>query len=135
MIMTETSLPFTIESFYRLISEGKLMAAQCKRCGRLLVPPRLMCTDCYSKELEWTRLSGEGKLLTYTVIHVSSKQFESMVPYAVGIIELAEGPKMPGMIRDIEPKKIKIGMKLRVDFDTALPNEWPQWPRYYFKPA
>lgn len=134
-MMTETSLPFTIESFYRLISEGKFMAARCKRCGGLLVPPRLMCTDCYSKELEWTQLNGEGKLLTYTVIHVSTKQFENMVPYAVGIIELAEGPKVPGMVRDIELEKIKIGMKLRVDFDTALPSEWPQWPRYYFKPA
>jgi len=132
--MAETPLPFTIESFYSLIAERKLMAAKCKRCGKLLVPPRPMCTDCYSKDLEWTQLKGEGKLLTYTVIHVSPKQFESMIPYAVGIVQLTEGPQLPGMIRDIEPDKIRVGMKLRVDFDTALPSEWPQWSRYYFKP-
>lgn len=132
--MAETPLPFTIESFYSLIAERKLMAAKCKRCGKLLVPPRPMCTDCYSKDLEWTQLKGEGKLLTYTVIHVSPKQFESMIPYAVGIAQLTEGPQLPGMIRDIKPDKIRVGMKLRVDFDTALPSEWPQWSRYYFKP-
>ncbi len=132
--MAETPLPFTIESFYSLIAERKLMAAKCKRCGNLLVPPRPMCTDCYSKDLEWTQLKGEGKLLTYTVIHVSPKQFESMIPYAVGIVQLTEGPQLPGMIHDIEPEKIRVGMKLRVDFDTALPSEWPQWSRYYFKP-
>jgi len=134
MSMVEAPLPFTIESFYQFIAERKLMAAKCRQCGKLLVPPRLMCTDCYSKDLEWIQLKGEGKLLTYTVIRVSPKQFESMIPYAVGIVKLAEGPQLPGIICNIEPDKIKVGMKLRVDFDTALPSEWPQWPRYYFKP-
>lgn len=134
MSMVEASLPFTIESFYKYVAEGKLMAARCRRCGKLFVPPRPLCTDCYSKDLEWTQLEGEGKLLTYTVIHVSPKQFESMVPYVVGIVQLNEGPQLPGMIRDIEADKIKVGMKLRVDFDTAPSSEWPQWSRYYFKP-
>jgi hypothetical protein len=132
--MAEAPLPFTIESFYKFVSEGKLMAAKCRQCGRLLVPPRPMCTDCYSKDLEWTQLKGEGKLLTYTIIHVSPKQFEGMIPYAVGIVKLAEGPQLPGMIRGIESDKIRVGMKLGVEFDTALPSEWPQWPRYHFKP-
>jgi len=132
--MAEASLPFTIENFYKLIAERKLMAAKCRKCGKLFVPPRPMCTDCYSKDLEWTQLKGEGELLAYTVIHVSPKQFESIVPYAVGIVKLTEGPKLPGMLYDIEPDKISVGMKLKVDFDTALPTEWPRWPRYYFKP-
>jgi hypothetical protein len=132
--LAEASLPFTIESFYKFISERKLMAAKCKRCGKLLVPPRSMCTDCYSKDLEWTQLKGEGELLTYTVIHVSSKQFQGMIPYAVGIVKLTEGPKLPGMIHNIELAKIKVGMNLKVDFDTSSSSEWPQWPRYYFKP-
>ncbi len=131
--MVET-LPFTIESFYKFIAEKRLMGAKCKRCGKLLVPPRPMCTDCYSKALEWIQLNGEGKLLTYTVIHVSPKQFRSMAPYAVGIVKLVEGPQLPGMIHGIDPDKIRVDMKLRVDFDTALASEWPQWPRYYFKP-
>lgn len=132
--MAEAPLPFSIESFYKFISERKLMAAKCRKCGKLLVPPRPVCTDCYSKDLEWTQLKGEGKLLSYTVIHVSPKQFESMIPYVVGIVELTEGPKLPGMLRDVESDKIRVGMKLRVDFDTVLPPEWPQWSRYYFKP-
>ena len=132
--MAEAPLPFSIESFYKFISARKLIAAKCRKCGKLLVPPRPMCTDCYSKDLKWTKLKGEGKLLSYTVIHVSPKQFETMIPYAVGIVQLTEGPQLPGMIRSIEPDKIRVGMKLRVDFDTALPSEWPKWPRYYFKP-
>jgi len=133
--MTETSLPFTIESFYKLIAEKKLVAAKCKQCGKLFLPPRPMCASCHSKDLEWTQLKGEGKLLTYTIIHVAPKQFQSMIPYAVGIVKLNEGPQLPGMIRETKPDEIKLGMKLLIDFDTMLLSEWPQWPRYYFKPV
>lgn len=134
MKMAET-FPFTIEQFYKFVSEKKLMAAKCKKCGTMLLPPRPMCTKCFSSDLEWVELKNKGKLLTYTVIHVSSKQFESLIPYAVGIVKLEDGPKLPGMIQDVEPEKISVGMSLEVDFDTTIPSEWPTWPRYFFKPS
>ena len=132
--MAET-FPFTIEQFYKFVSERKLMATKCRKCGTMLLPPRPMCTKCFSSDLEWVELKNKGKLLTYTVIHVSSKQFESLIPYAVGVVKLKDGPKLPGMIQDVEPEKISVGMSLEVDFDTTIPSEWPTWPRYFFKPS
>ncbi len=129
------AFPFTIEQFYKFASERKLMAAKCKECGTVLLPPRPMCTKCFSSDMEWVELKSKGKLLTYTVIHVSPKQFELLIPYAVGIVELEDGLKLPGMIRGVEPKKISVGMDLKVDFDTTIPSEWPMWPRYFFKPS
>jgi len=126
---------FTIESFYNLVKEGKLMAAKCNRCGTLLLPPRPVCTNCLSEDFEWVELKGKGKLLTYTVIHVAPPQFQSMTPYAVGIVKLEDGPNLPGMIKDIEPEKIKVGMNLKVDFDKSVPSQWPMWPRYFFRPS
>jgi len=132
--MPETHL-FTIESFYHFIKEGKMMAAKCKKCDTLLLPPRPVCTNCFSEDFEWVELKGKGKLLTYTVIHVAPPQYQSMTPYAVGIVKLEDGPNLPGMIRGIEPEKIKIGMDLTIDFDKTLPSQWPLWPRYFFKPS
>jgi uncharacterized OB-fold protein len=67
---------------------------------------------------------------------VAPPQFEQMAPYAVGIIQLENDLKIPGMIRDVERERIKIGMELTMQFDTsAVQSQWPQWPRYYFKPA
>lgn len=132
--MVETS-PFTIEQFYKFASERKLMAAKCKKCATMLLPPRPMCTKCFSSDLEWVELRNKGKLLTYTVIHVSPKQFESLIPYTVGIVKLEDGPKLPGMIQGVEPEKISVGMDLKFDFDTTIPSQWPTWPRYFFKPS
>jgi len=126
---------FTIEQFYKHILQGKLLAAKCQRCGKLHLPPRPLCDNCFSKEFKWVELSNKGKLLTYTVIHVAPTQFQGMAPYAVGIIELEDGVRIPGMIRGVAPEQVKVGMSLVMDFGTcAATPQWPQWPRYYFKP-
>jgi uncharacterized OB-fold protein len=132
--LSET-LPFTIESFYKFVSKRKIMAGKCIECGALLLPPKPVCTKCLSTNFKWVELKGKGKLLSYTVIHVSPVQFQSITPYTVGIVELEDGPNLPGMIRDIEPEKIWVGMDLEIDFDTSIPTKWPLWPRYFFKPA
>ena len=137
--MTETTgtaetAPFTIEQFYKFIAEKKLMAVKCENCGSVFVPPRPMCTNCFSKELRWIQLKTKGKLVTYTVIHVAPEQFQPITPYAYGILELENGLRLPGMIKGIEPENIEIGTNLEVDFDTNLSTSWPQWPRYFFRP-
>lgn len=124
--------PFTIEEFYRFAGEKRLMAARCNKCGELLLPPKPMCTKCLSTDLKWVELGKRGELLTYTVIHVAPTQFQSVVPYVVGVVKLKDGLKLPGMIRGIEPEEIEVGMKLEVNFDTTLPSQWPMWPRYFF---
>ena len=137
--MNETS-QFTIEQFYKFMSEGKLMGAKCQNCGKLMLPPRPICIQCYSEKLEWIELNKRGKLLTYTIIHVAPPQFQHLVPYAVGIIELERGIKLPGMIKNVDFDKIKIGMELKIDVEPAGKEEqerqkWPAWPKYYFTPA
>jgi uncharacterized OB-fold protein len=127
--------PFTIEQFYKNMLQGKLLGAKCKKCGKVHLPPRPLCSDCFSKEFEWIELPQKGTLLTYTVIHIAPPQFQGMAPYAVGIVQLESGVNIPGMIRGIAIEQIKIGMPLTLDFGTcATTQPWPQWPRYYFKP-
>jgi len=133
--MTEAQPAFGIESFYKFVGEGKLMGAKCNKCGYVMLPPRPVCTKCYSKDLRWAELKGRGKLLTYTVIHVAPKQFEALMPYPIGIVKLDDGPQLLGIIRGIEPDKITVGMSLTVDFEkpTSTQTQWPPWPRYYFR--
>jgi scaffold protein (connect acetoacetyl-CoA thiolase and HMG-CoA synthase) len=127
---------FTIEQLYKYMSQGKLMGGRCKKCGKIHFPPRPLCDVCYSKEFEWVELPTRGKLLTYTVIHIAPVQFQSMAPYAMGIVELEDGLRVPGMIKEVAVDQLKIEMLLTIVFEACTPTQqWPQWPRYYFKPA
>jgi len=130
-----TKEPFTIEQFYKFLSQQKLMASRCLKCGKIHLPPRPMCDNCFSQDFEWLQISGKGKLVTYTVIHVAPQQFQVLAPYAVGIVELENGLKIPGMIQGTTQEHLKIGMELNLDFGTcSTSQQWPQWPRYCFKP-
>jgi uncharacterized OB-fold protein len=131
-----TTEPFTIEQFYKFLQQGKLMAGKCQKCGKIHLPPRLLCDNCFSQDFQWLQVSGKGKLLTYTVIHVAPQQFQNLIPYSVGIVELESGLKIPGMLQSITQEKLKIGVELTLDFDScSTAQQWPQWPRYCFKPA
>ncbi|UCE96314.1 MAG: Zn-ribbon domain-containing OB-fold protein, partial [Candidatus Bathyarchaeota archaeon] len=133
--MTEEQPPFTIESFYNFMKKRKLMGANCANCGNLSVPPKPMCPKCFSKNLKWKELPKQGKLMTYTVIHVSPERFQLSAPYAVGIVQLENGAQLPGMIKDVDFNKIEVGIQLVVDFEKEpASDEWPKWPRHYFKP-
>lgn len=126
---------FTIDQFYKFLMQGKLMAGKCQKCGKMHLPPRPLCDNCYGTLFEWVAVSGKGRLLTYTVIHVAPQQFQNLAPYAIGIVELENGLKIPGMIQSIPEEQLKIGMSMNVDFSTcSAPQSWPQWPRYCFKP-
>jgi uncharacterized OB-fold protein len=127
---------FTIEQFYKFLAQKKLMAGKCQKCGKIHLPPRPLCDNCFSQQFTWTQISGKGKLLTYSVIHIAPQQFQAMAPYAVGIVQLENGLKIPGMISDAPQEQLQIGMDLTIDFEACTTTEtWPRWPRYCFKPA
>jgi len=135
--MAEAQQPqnFTIEQFYKNISQKRLMGGKCRKCGKIHLPPRPLCDKCLSTEFEWVELPRTGRLLTYTIIYVAPTQFQNMAPYAVGIVQLENGVKIPGMIRDVPLDKIRVGMQLKMEFEETQPTQqWPQWPRYHFKP-
>ncbi|MEM3378914.1 MAG: Zn-ribbon domain-containing OB-fold protein [Candidatus Bathyarchaeia archaeon] len=131
-----TEAPFTIEQFYKFLAQGKLMAGKCMRCGKIHLPPRPLCDNCHGQEFTWTEISGKGTLVSFTVIHIAPLQFQAMAPYAVGIVQLENGLKLPGMITGVPHDQLHIGMALTVDFGACTSAQpWPQWPRYCFKPA
>jgi uncharacterized OB-fold protein len=135
MAEAQQSQNFTIEQFYKNISQKRLMGGKCRKCGKIHLPPRPLCDKCLSTEFEWVELPRTGRLLTYTIIHVAPTQFQNMAPYAVGIVQLENGVKIPGMIKDAPLDKIRVGMQLKMEFEETQPTQqWPQWPRYHFKP-
>ena len=130
-----TQPQFTIEQFYKFLAQEKLMASKCQKCGKVHLPPRPICDNCYGQKFKWVEIPSEGKLLTYTIIHVAPPQFQALAPYTVGIVQLENGLKLPGMISGVPENSLRIGMNLRIDFKACSAGQtWPQWTRYCFKP-
>lgn len=55
-----------IYPFYDHLREGKFTTTKCKNCGYVAWPPRVLCPECYSEDLEWIELPKQGKVLTFS---------------------------------------------------------------------
>ena len=116
--------PFTISSFQEFLKENKLMATRCLACDKLWLPPRPICPDCHSDKLEWSGLSGNGRLLTFTVIHFGTmpmiKEGHGMKnPYCTGIVKTDEGPAISAQILGVDvlnPQSIHIDTPVKAEF-------------------
>lgn len=92
----------------------RLEGSACGGCARVYFPPREVCPDCGSEDLEVRRLSGRGEIFSYTVLHRGPESFDGGVPYSVGLIDLVEGPRITAMITDIDPERVEIGMPVEM---------------------
>ena len=88
---------FLVSKFWEGVSNEKLNGCICS-CGKNMLPPRMICPDCGSTELENKQYKGTGVVKTKTVIHVPLPRFKDMCPYSVGIIDLDEGVSISGML-------------------------------------
>jgi uncharacterized OB-fold protein len=54
-----------IYEFYDNLKAGRFTTTKCKQCGYVAFPPRVICPECYSDQLEYTDLPKEGKVITF----------------------------------------------------------------------
>lgn len=106
------------EPYWRGCHNHELLIQQCNNCGVFQFYPRSICTSCMSENVEWVQSSGKGKVVTYTIVYrAPNKAFEADLPYVIALIKLDEGPTMMSNIVHCEPKKVKIGMEVKVFFE------------------
>ena len=106
---------------------GELRIQRCLDCGKPYFYPRPVCPSCGSGRVEWFTASGQATLYSYVINHRPAAGFEDDVPYAIAVVELAEGPRMMTSIRGVPatPEALVLDMPLRVTFeqrgDVSLP--------------
>lgn len=116
--------PFTAEAFHQYLGEQKLMGSRCESCGQLHLPPRPLCPACHGDDMAWEQVSGKGKLIAFTTVHIAPTAmieagYGRTKPYCAGIVQLDEGPAVSAQITGVDPEspaQIKVGMPVQVTF-------------------
>jgi uncharacterized OB-fold protein len=122
---TPTSRPF-----WEAARRHELSLQRCAACKAYIYYPRERCPHCFSDRLAWERVSGRGKVYSYTVVRRASSRSFADQPYVLAIVELDEGPRMTSNIVAV-PESVKVGMPVVVQFD----NVTPEHTLVKFKPA
>lgn len=101
--------------FWDGVAEHRLLIQRCGGCGELRFPWLPGCGGCGSPEWDTVEASGAGTVYSYVVLH--HPPFPAFdPPYAVGLIELAEGVRMVSNVIGVPYDKVRIGMPVRLEF-------------------
>ncbi|WP_406072434.1 OB-fold domain-containing protein [Streptomyces sp. NBC_01020] len=111
--------------FWDGVARHQLLIQRCTSCSALRFPWLPGCNACGSPEWDTVAASGAGTVYSYVVMHHPAfPAFDP--PYAVGLIELAEGVRMVSNVIGVPYDKVRVGLPvslefLRVDEDLELP--------------
>jgi uncharacterized protein len=88
--------PSTVSAPFWAATENRRLAMQrCDDCNQLVWYPRFVCPHCGGFTLRWEELSGHGVVYAVSVHHrPAHPAFAERVPYAVVLVDLAEGARM-----------------------------------------
>ncbi len=100
----------TFKQWSDAIKQDKIMGIKCGACGAITVPPKMVCRNCASSNLEPVTLKGTGKIKTFTSIFVAAEGREKECPYVIVMVELDEGPWIMGNLKGVEPAKTSMDL-------------------------
>ena len=123
---------FTLENFLKKLRAGNLQGVRCRKCKQLVLPPSPVCPNCLSDKLRWVELPEEGRVVTFSEVHVANDDFKDDVPYIVSIVELEDGSRIAGTIRGLARKDLRVGTRVKVNVAEGNRVRWRNRPRIQF---
>jgi hypothetical protein len=94
----------TFSEYRDALKQGLFKGLKCRQCKGLMIPPRNVCTECGSEDLEIVEFLKEGEMQTFTVIFVAPEGF--VAPYIVAMVKLDDGPIVMGNLEGVDPLKV-----------------------------
>ena len=91
-----------------------LLGTRCRGCGEYFFGNVVFCQSCTSSDLEPVELSKRGTLYSYTIVRVPPAGWQGSVPYALGQVELPEGPHVLSEVVESPFERLKTGMVLEL---------------------
>jgi len=131
------SAGIAMSKFLNALKKGKILASTCSKCGRIMVPPRMFCEQCFKPTDGWTYVKDTGTINTYSVPFVAGDASRLKEPIIAIVVDL-DGAS-PGMgilhtMQEIDWKKVKFGMKVKAVWKPEKERTGAITDIKYFKP-
>ena len=108
--------------FFAEIRDNKrFLGVKCPRCGKVYIPPRGVCGDCFVEMKEWVEVGPKGVIGTFTILRYAFIDTETgaqkPVPYGYGFIRFDGADTLFQHYINIEDEtKIRVGARVEPVF-------------------
>lgn len=113
--------------FWDGCTTGELRYQRCAHCGETQLIPRALCSACQRDDLQWHISSGNGCVLSYTVVHrAPTAAFKGDVPYIIALVDMEEGFRLMVNVQGDGASAVTIDQAVKIGFreieGVALPE-------------
>jgi uncharacterized OB-fold protein len=107
------------EPFWEATRRRELVLQWCVDCNEPIFYPREACPRCFGSQLEWRPSIGHGEVYAVSVQHRPAMPMPAFTqgPYAVVLVELAEGIRMMSNVIGCPANQITVGMPVKVTWE------------------
>ena len=91
------------KDYNEALMQNRLLGLKCRDCGAITIPPKMVCRQCASPDMDVIELKGRGNIRTFTTVFVAPEGREDEVPYTIVMVELDDGPWIMGNLDGIDP--------------------------------
>lgn len=103
--------------------------------GSLQHPPVPAVWQDKAEPIDYVVASGIGTVFSF-VVHHAPKVPGRTLPFVIALVELEEGVRMLGELRDVDPAAVAIGMPVRATYiDFPAGEAGPEWTLYAWEPV
>ena len=94
----------------------RLLINRCLDCSYWINPPRPMCPECWSGNVEAQEVSGRGKVQWFTLLHQGVAGAEPSHPYVAVVVELEEQAnlRMHSTMVECTPREVACAMAVEL---------------------
>ena len=119
--MTATNRVPVVDGLFAETGEGpRLLGSTCANCGTPCFPKSPVCHNahCDETKMEDADFGPHGTLWSYTVQYYPppppARYDEPYVPYALGLVDLAEGLRVLSRIATDDPEGLQTGVEVEL---------------------
>jgi uncharacterized OB-fold protein len=124
--------PVLTQPFWEAAKRHELQIPRCQTCDHIFFYPRSECPRCFATNVEWVRVSGRGRLHSYTIVYQpANAAFRADAPHIYAVVQLDEGPRIVSNVVQCKLDEVRVDMPLVAVFDDVT----PEWTLVKFKPA
>lgn len=106
-----------MKPFWDGARDHRLLQQRDRETGAVHWPPKPMYWKGGGR-LEWFEASGRGEVYTYVVAYEPFlPAFQDRLPHIMLVVQLDEGARIVGYMRNCTPEQMSFGMRVRVAFE------------------
>lgn len=104
------------KEFWEGTEKSELLIQRCQDCGKYIFYPREYCPHDMGS-LVYEKVSGKGKVLTYSVVvRTGDPRYTALTPFVAAIVQLDEGPTMYTRMDVKDPNDVYFNQEVEVVF-------------------